>query len=176
MAFLLSLLIMTQFVDELQTISTGIFASAGIFAAIIGFASQQAFSNIVGGIFIVIFKPFRVGDFIQVGTNIGNVEDITLRHTVIKDLQNKRIIIPNSVISTETIVNNHIEEKAKDTPQVVVRVIGIREYFITLMAYAWSDTPAKSFELGCDVTKELIKRYKEEGIEIPVPQRKIVQG
>lgn len=99
-------------VPALKNISLTLFASAGIFAAILGFASQQAFSNIVGGIFIVIFKPFRVGDWINVGERFdGVVEDITLRHVVINNFENKRIIIPNSIISSDTIINRNINDQ-----------------------------------------------------------------
>ncbi|MCU4177047.1 mechanosensitive ion channel family protein [Carboxylicivirga sp. N1Y90] len=100
---------------SLKSVSKALFASAGIFAAIVGFASQKAFSNIIGGIFILIFRPFRVTDVIEIGTiNKGIVEEITLRHTIIRNYENRRIIIPNSVISDETIVNsNLIDEKIK---------------------------------------------------------------
>lgn len=99
-------------IPPFKNIGKTLFAGAGIFAAILGFASQQAFSNIIGGIFLVMFKPFRVGDLIKVGSlNEGYVEDITLRHTVIKDFENKRIVIPNSLISTETIHNAHIKDE-----------------------------------------------------------------
>ena len=105
-------------IPPLKDIGKTLFAGAGIFAAILGFASQQAFSNIIGGIFLVLFKPFRVGDLIRVGTiNEGYVEDITLRHTVIKDFENKRIVIPNSLISTETIHNSTIKD-----PRVLNRI------------------------------------------------------
>jgi len=68
-------------------------------------------SNIVSGIFIVIFKPFRVGDIIETDAGrSGTVEDITLRHTIIKDFQNQRIIIPNTVISSQTIINANISD------------------------------------------------------------------
>jgi small conductance mechanosensitive channel len=100
-------------IPELEKLGITLFAGAGIFAAIIGFASQAAFSNIISGIFIVIFKPFRVGDIVKISDLYqGTVEDITLRHTVINDFENKRLIIPNSVISAETIHNfNIVEEK-----------------------------------------------------------------
>lgn len=92
-------------------LAVSMFAGAGVFAAIIGFASQAAFSNIVSGIFIVVFKPFRVEDWIELGAGQkGIVEDITLRHTVIRDFQNQRIIIPNSSISADTIVNFSISD------------------------------------------------------------------
>ena len=96
-------------IPKLKSLGVTIFAGAGILAAIIGFASQAAFSNIVSGIFIVIFKPFRVGDIVKISNLYsGIVEDITLRHTVISDFENKRLIIPNSVISAETIHNSNI--------------------------------------------------------------------
>jgi small-conductance mechanosensitive channel len=97
---------------SVRAFAVGLFAGAGILAVIIGFASQQAFSNMVSGIFIVIFRPFRVGDWIKIGTDkSGIVADITLRHTVIRDFENKRIIIPNSVISSEIIINSSIDDQ-----------------------------------------------------------------
>lgn len=55
-------------------------------------------------------KPFRVGDVTEIQGNLGKIEDITLRHTVIRNFQNRRVIIPNSVISNETIINSSITE------------------------------------------------------------------
>jgi small conductance mechanosensitive channel len=99
-------------IPELQTLSVSIFAGAGILAIVIGFASQKAFSNIVSGIFISIFKPFGVGDRVRVGTDIyGIVEDITLRHTIIRTFENKRVIIPNAVISDAIIINENLGDE-----------------------------------------------------------------
>ena len=98
-------------IPKLKALAITLFAGAGIFIAILGLAAQEAFSNIIAGIFIVIFKPFRVGDMIKVGSSdYGIVDDITLRHTIIINFENKRIIIPNSVISSETITNDSIED------------------------------------------------------------------
>lgn len=91
----------------LRTVAGSILAGAGILAAVIGFASQQAFSNIISGIFIIIFKPFRVNDRLRIkDTFTGIVEDITLRHTVLRDDENRHIIIPNSVINSEILINS----------------------------------------------------------------------
>ncbi|WP_299465940.1 mechanosensitive ion channel family protein [uncultured Microscilla sp.] len=110
--FVIGTIIIFRSIPALKGVGNTLVASAGILAAIVGFASQQAFSNIVGGIFIVIFKPFRVGDVIKVGTeNPGTVEDITLRHTIINSFENRRIVIPNSVISSATILNSSIAEE-----------------------------------------------------------------
>ena len=98
-------------IPELRNKATIIFSGAGILAAIIGFAAQAAISNLIAGSFIVMFKPFRVGDYIKLDeTRMGIVEDINLRHTTINNFENKRIIIPNSIISTESVLNHTIED------------------------------------------------------------------
>lgn len=99
-------------VPSLRTLAVSLFAGAGILAVIVGFASQKAFSNLVSGMFIAIFKPFRVGDVIKFSDNLGVVEDITLRHTVIRNFENKRFIVPNSIISNQTIENYNINDEA----------------------------------------------------------------
>ncbi|MEZ5007601.1 MAG: mechanosensitive ion channel family protein [Chitinophagales bacterium] len=94
-----------------KSLGNTLFAGAGVIAAIVGFASQKAFSNIIGGIFILIFKPFRVGDIIEISNNRkGIIEEITLRHTIIRDFEFRRVVIPNSVISEETIINSSITD------------------------------------------------------------------
>ncbi len=109
---LVAVVIIFRSIPSLRLLGNTLLTGAGILAAIVGFASQQAFSNIISGIFLVIFKPFSVGDRVKVGQlYTGDVEDITLRHTVIKDFENKRIVIPNSVISNEVIVNSTLVDE-----------------------------------------------------------------
>jgi len=108
---LLSVVYIIMTVPAFRSKATLIFSGAGILAAIIGFAAQAALSNLIAGAFIVVFRPFRVGDYIKLDeTRVGIVEDITLRHTVINNFENKRLIIPNSVISTDSILNHTIED------------------------------------------------------------------
>src|SRR6478736_4331549 len=110
--FFVAIVIIFRSIPSLRTYGTTLLTGAGILAAIVGFASQSAFSNIVSGIFLVIFKPFSVGDRIRIGQlYTGDVEDITLRHTVIKDFENRRIVMPNTVISNETIINSTLTEE-----------------------------------------------------------------
>ena len=98
-------------IPYLRSLGAALFAGAGIMVVIVGFASQKAFSNIISGVFILIFKPFRVNDMIEFldGTR-GIVEEITLRHTVIRNFENRRIIIPNGNISEDTIINSTITD------------------------------------------------------------------
>jgi len=111
--FFVAIVVIFRSIPSLRTYGTGLLTGAGVLAAIVGFASQSAFSNIISGFFLVIFKPFSVGDRVKIGQlYTGDVEDITLRHTIIKDFENKRVIMPNSVISNETIINStSVDEK-----------------------------------------------------------------
>lgn len=90
----------------MRTLASSLLAGAGIVAVAVGFASQHALSNVVSGVFIVIFKPFRVNDRLGLQNGLqGVVEDIGLRHVVVRDFENRRILIPNSVISDEILTN-----------------------------------------------------------------------
>jgi small-conductance mechanosensitive channel len=97
-------------IPNLKHIAMTILAGAGVLVAVIGFASQQVLSNLISGIMIVTTKPYRLKDRVSVKGMYGIVEDITLRHTVIKNYENKRIITPNSVMSAEVLINSNFAE------------------------------------------------------------------
>lgn len=82
-----------------------ILASGGIVAVIVGFAAQETLGNVAGGVMILFFKPFVIGDFVRYNDVSGTIEEITLRHTVIRTPQNKRIIVPNGTINGSVLEN-----------------------------------------------------------------------
>lgn len=95
-------------IEFLKPVAQSLVAGAGILAIAVGFASQQALGNIISGIFIVIYKPYVINDRISLRSDLrGVVEDISLRHTVIRNFENQRIIIPNSIISNEVLTNSN---------------------------------------------------------------------
>lgn len=96
-------------IPKLEKIATTLLGGAGILAVIIGFAAQETFSNIIAGLLIISSKPFKNGDLIQISDSmIGTVWDISLRHTIIKDFDNKMLVIPNSVMNKEKLVNYYL--------------------------------------------------------------------
>jgi len=110
--YLIAIIVIFKSIPVLNTYGNTLLTGAGVLAAIVGFASQSAFSNIISGIFLVISRPFSVGDRVQIGQQYkGDVEDITLRHTVIRDFENRLIVIPNSVINNETIINSTLNNE-----------------------------------------------------------------
>ncbi|MFL1895567.1 mechanosensitive ion channel family protein [Aquimarina sp. 2-A2] len=219
MLFLLGLFIIILTVPGLREKAAYIFSGAGILAAVIAFAAQAAVANIIAGIFIVIFKPFRVGDYIKLDEErLGIVEDINLRQTVIRTFENKLLIIPNSVISNESVLNHNIrnskilsfnnfkiglfadidkirgiiQEEARKLPlyfdnrtnyekenellsDVEVRVIDVFDTYIHIRAYVWISDPFMEFKMKCDLKEAVQKRFIAEGVEMPIPLRKIIQ-
>jgi len=109
--YLIATILIAIAIPALRNIATAAGASAGVLALIAGVASQEGISNIVGGLFIAFFKPFRIGDIVKIGDNtMGRVEDINLRHTVINDFKNIRIVIPNAIVNKENICNYYMIE------------------------------------------------------------------
>ena len=83
-----------------------IFASAGV---AIGMALSGTLQNFAGGVLILLLKPYKVGDFIEVNGFTGTVKSIQLFNTVINTVDNKAIILPNGALSTGSINNYSLE-------------------------------------------------------------------
>ncbi|NJC26775.1 mechanosensitive ion channel family protein [Neolewinella antarctica] len=95
----------------LRGIAQTVLGGAGVLALIAGVASQEALANLVGGVFIISFKPFKIGDVIEISSAmVGTVVDINLRHTVIRNFDNKMIVIPNSIINKEKLINYDLND------------------------------------------------------------------
>ena len=82
-------------------------ASAGV---AIGLAWQGALSNLAGGIMLMIFKPFKLGDFVEASGVSGVVKEITMFYTVILTLDNKRITVPNGNLMNANIIDYSAED------------------------------------------------------------------
>ena len=108
--YLIGLMLVILQVPQLHSLATAMLAGAGIAGLAIGYAAKDSLSNFTSGIFIAVFQPFRVGDFVDFRQDYGQVEDLTLRHTVIRTSDNRRIIVPNSIMGTEPIINWSIRE------------------------------------------------------------------
>lgn len=77
-------------------------ASAGV---AIGASLQGSLSNLAGGIMILLFKPFKVGDYIDSAQGSGTVTEVTILYTILTTPDNRRIVIPNGAISNEAVTN-----------------------------------------------------------------------
>lgn len=95
-------------------IATGSFiAVIGAAGLAVGLALQGSLGNFAGGVLILIFKPFKVGDTIEAQGFLGAVVEIQILYTVVNTFDNRRVIIPNGSLSNDTLVNVSIYDKRR---------------------------------------------------------------
>ncbi len=189
--------------NQLGIQTTSFIAIIGAAGLAIGLALQGSLANFAAGVLMIIFRPFKVGDFIEAGGIAGVVEKIEIFTTQLRTPDNKTIIIPNASVTGGSITNY----SAKDTRRVDM-VIGVgygddlkkvREVMEDVLAKddrVLAD-PAPTIgvlELGdnsvnfavrpwvktedywgayFDLTETIKRRFDEEGISIPFPQRDV---
>lgn len=93
--------------------TTGIIAAMSAVAVAISLALKDSLSNISGGIFLLITRPFKTNDVVETGGYIGTIKEIQLIHTVILTFDYREVIIPNGIMVNSTVVNMSNEEKRR---------------------------------------------------------------
>ncbi|MCD6511308.1 MAG: mechanosensitive ion channel family protein [Thaumarchaeota archaeon] len=96
-----------------------ILVAAGFASIVVGMAAQSTLSNLIAGMVIATSQPFRVNDAVLLRGEFGFVEDVTLTYTVVRTWDNRRLIIPNSVMQGEVFVNYSIRDPKKLVPVYV---------------------------------------------------------
>lgn len=103
------LMVYAHLVPALDRVGTALLASVSIASVVIGLAAQSTLANFVAGISLIFYKPFRMGDRLQVmaptGLETGVVENVSLGYTILQTYDNRRIVLSNSVISNAIMVN-----------------------------------------------------------------------
>ncbi|OFW58890.1 MAG: hypothetical protein A2133_02380 [Actinobacteria bacterium RBG_16_64_13] len=92
-------------VSALKRVAVGIFASAGVVGIALGFAAQTTMANLVSGIIVAFAQPIRLGDNVNIENEYGAVESIGLFYTYIRTWDNRRLVIPNKLLSDQAIRN-----------------------------------------------------------------------
>ncbi len=111
--FLLLMVVVLASLNILGINTTSFLAILGAAGLAIGLALQGSFSNIGAAVLIIIFRPFKVGDFVEAGGASGTVEDVNLFSTIIAPVDNRTIIVPNSKIIGGNIINYSKKENRR---------------------------------------------------------------
>jgi small-conductance mechanosensitive channel len=174
----IGLMLIIYQIPQLRSLVTAVVAGAGIAGLAIGYAAKDSLANFTSSIFIAVFQPYRVGDLVDFRGEHGLIEDLTLRHTVIKTTDNKRLIVPNSIMSNEPIINWSIREpeinwivdfdleKASDIDrarEIIIKCVRSHPQVL-------KDKPM-TVQLINSKYCELILR-----LEVPVPGRNVAKG
>lgn len=184
--------------------TTSIVALLGAAGLAVGLALQGAMSNLAAGVMLMIFRPYKAGDFIDAAGRFGNVTEIDLFTTILQTFDNQQIIIPNSQVWGEQIVNHsHHEIRGVDmvvsvaygestdaTRKVIDEVLAANAHILKDPApFVEVETLNESsvdfrvrpfvkgenyFDVLYSVPEQMKKALDKAGIEIPFPHRKVI--
>ena len=169
----------------------------------IGFALQGSLANFASGVILIVFRPFRRGELVEVGGTLGVVKEIHIFNTILRTLDNKRVIIPNSKVTGDTITNYSAEgilrvdmvfgisygdqiPKAKeilerilaDDPRVLADPaprVAVKELGSSSVDFAVRPyTKVEDYwDVYFDVTEKVKLTFDAQGVTIPFPQRDV---
>ena len=181
--------------------TTSVVAVIGAAGLAVGLALQGTLSNVAAGVMIVLFRPFKLGDFVVINGQMGTVKSISLNYIELADLQNLQIIVPNSQVWGNTIVSYsanptrrvqwvfgvsygsnlvQAEKVIMDTIMLDPRAMKDPEPFIqvsNLGDYSVDFTVrvwcanSDAWGFQTDCTRRVKEALDEAGIEIPFPTR-----
>lgn len=192
--------------DVIGIRTTSFVAVIGAASLAIGLALQGSLANFAGGVLILIFKPFKVGDLIESQGQLGTVKEIQIFNTILITFDNKTVILPNGSVTNNHIVNYSKEGKIrvelvagisyssniKQAKEVIERVLQSHsnvlqdpEPFVGVLELADSSVnlavrpwckPEDYWQVYFDIYEQTKIALDEAGIEIPFPQRVIHQA
>jgi small conductance mechanosensitive channel len=109
LTWVVALILYAHLVPALRAMGTALLAGASIASVVIGLAAQNTLGNVVAGISITIYRPFRLGDRLQVatptGTEVGVVQLISLGYTTLRTNDGRQVVLPNAVAASQVILN-----------------------------------------------------------------------
>jgi len=199
----LLVLVIVAAIGALGVETTSFIAIFGAAGLAVGLALQGSLSNFAAGVLIVMFRPYRVGDFVEAAGISGTVEQVQILTTILRTGDNKRVIVPNGQIMDSIITNYSANDtrrvdlvigvsydddidKVRNTIRAVVaadeRVLAEPETTIAVLQLADSSVnfavrpwvkTADYWPVLFDLTEAIKKRFDAEGISIPFPQQDV---
>lgn len=202
----LKLLLFVLVITQLGVKSSSLVAIVGAAGLAVGLALQGSLANFAGGVLILLFKPFKVGDFISAQGVDGTVKEITIFTTKINTFGNQVAIVPNGQLSNNNIINYNAEDTRRDkidvgigygsnikkAKDILLQLCAERdgilkdpapEVYVGELADSSVNLTLRFWARNEDfwaahfyVLEELKLRFDAAGIEIPFPQRVIHKG
>ena len=197
---ILKVLLVVSVASMIGIQTTSFVAAIGAAGLAIGLALQGSLANFAGGVLILLFRPFKIVDWIEAQSVSGTVDSIQIFHTVLRTGDNKTVIVPNGNLSNGIITNYNRQPTRKvvfdvgvdyeadlqkvrevllalaDDPRVlkqpapVVVVTALGDSAITMSLRVWVNTP-DYWDVLFMLNEHSRDRLKAEGIDIPFPQR-----
>lgn len=120
--YLLAFVLYAHIIPALRAMGTALLASASVITVILGFAAQNTLANFIAGVALLIYRPFRLGDHVQIttpnGAQTGIVRSLSLGYTLIGTEDQQEIIVPNTVMNSQVIVRVVAAESASEKADI----------------------------------------------------------
>lgn len=120
---------------------TALITGLGLTGFALGFALKDVLSNLMAGIMLLVYRPFQIGDQITMGTYEGTIETIRMRDTVLRGYDGRLIIIPNTKLITEVVVNNRSARLVREAVEVELAPATNVETARSLLMQTLAQTP-----------------------------------
>jgi small conductance mechanosensitive channel len=142
----------------------------------VGLALQGSLANFAAGLLMIIFKPFKVGDFIEAGGVSGIVEEIGIFTTELKSPDNKKIIVPNAKATADNIINYSANDQRRIDMVAGVSYSDdlekVADSSVNFAVRPWVKT-SEYWDVFFSTQEKIKKRFDAEGITIPFPQQDV---
>jgi small-conductance mechanosensitive channel len=107
----LALILYAHLIPELRSLGTALLTGASVASILVGLAAQSTLGNMIAGFSLLLYRPFQIGDSVQLtvpaGIQTGKIEDFTLGYTLIKTPEKHEIVVPNSVMVSQAIIRSY---------------------------------------------------------------------
>ena len=153
------LILYAHLIPVLRSLGTALLTGASIASVVIGLAAQSTLGNVVAGVAITLYRPFRLGDRLQVtaptGTEVGNVDSLSLGYTTLRTDDGRLVVLPNSVAASQVIINLSASQPRSAPLLIAIRIsratdIGAARELALRTA---CEAVGESAVLGCFVTR-----------------------
>jgi small conductance mechanosensitive channel len=158
--WVLMLILYAHLIPVLRSLGTALLTGASIASVVIGLAAQSTLGNLVAGVAITLYRPFRLGDRLQVaaptGTETGNVETLSLGYTTLRTDDGRFVVLPNSVAASQVTINLSASQAHTPAPLVITIRVGREtdtEAARQAALHAGRDVAGDSQVVGCFVTR-----------------------
>jgi small-conductance mechanosensitive channel len=109
--FIVAAILYAQLVPALRALGTALLASVSVASIVIGLAAQSTLGNLIAGFSLLLYRPFRVGEKVQLmtprGLVLAKIATLTLGYTMLLDEEGNQIIVPNSVMASSILIRVH---------------------------------------------------------------------
>ena len=198
--YIITFFVYAHLIPALSNLGNAGLASVGVLSVVAGLAAQNTLGNLIAGISLLLYRPFNVGDRLQIaaptGLETGMIESLNLGYTIIKTDDNRRVVVPNNLMASQTTINLtrddsravcsvpiaiSLESDLDQARAILLEIAGknpkaqkicgcpvtrLDGSGIELTLSVWCADSLVAGDLKCDLLEEIKKKFDAKGIKL----------